>query len=381
MADEQWVGVLGDSAFAASIAQGLLEAGLAPRVVPPSLSEHVPVLVDARGDADPTPLVAALNAGHHVVATDPKLVAAHGPALVDVGSLRGCECLMSSALYPGIPLAEVMATTLLRGPRHSVAVVDGGGDNAALDVMQRTASTLEDACRRVGAGETSAVSDAARIAALASVLMGRQVDPASVVARDLAAVEQSDFHHLEQFGYQARMVNTIAVTDGRMDVSCLPTLLPRDHPLAGVRPNRCRALITHPSEPPLAIEGAATDQDSVIRRVIADVTEISTRRTVVPPPRTVVDLAMGRDDQVAVAGYVRLLTLDPGAAETQIADLLNGRGIDLVLAAPRRVPGSAEVVILTGPTTVGKTDAAVRAMADLQAVTSIPTRLYLLADV
>jgi homoserine dehydrogenase len=233
-------------------------------------------IVELMGGLEPahTYICTALQAGRQVITANKQLIAADGPQLARLGSLR-FEASVASA----IPIVETLADTLGADRIRSIMGILNGTTNSILAAMDGGASyadALADAQRR-GLAEADPSADvdahdpAAKLAILAMLAFRRRIDPSHIERVGIRGVDPAQVEAARRRGFVIKLIAAATTRDdATIEADVRPRLVPADAPIARV-PGAMNA-ITLDAEyaGSLVFEGPGAGPDAAASAVLAD---------------------------------------------------------------------------------------------------------------
>jgi hypothetical protein len=173
------------------------------------------------------------------------------PGLAGGGGLRalakkqGVDLLYEAAVAGAIPLVRALRESLTGERIHRVMGIVNGTTNFILTKMSEQGADYADAlaeAQSLGLAERDPTADvegydaAAKAAILAGVAFGYDVAGDEVMREGITAIRAVDIEFAERFGYTVKLLAVVERTgDDALSVRVHPALVPRSHPLAGVR--------------------------------------------------------------------------------------------------------------------------------------------------
>ena len=262
------VGILQDRSEAIAVQAGarLAVAGIAVRDPTSARAPHVPsnlLTSDAKGlVADPAVEVVvevigglspagelvrmALEAGKPVVTANKALLAsAEGVELRSLASERGVDLLYEASVAGAIPLVRALRESLTGERIRRVMGIVNGTTNFILTKMSEQGADFGEVlaeAQALGFAESDPTADvegfdaAAKAAILAGVAFGYDVADTEVLREGITGIRAVDVEVAERFGYVIKLLAVVERTDDdSLSVRVHPAMVPREHPLAGVR--------------------------------------------------------------------------------------------------------------------------------------------------
>ena len=222
----------------------LLTTDAAQLVVDPSID----VVVELIGGLEPTATLvrAALMAGKPVVTANKELLASpEGVGLRALAKEKGVDLLYEAAVAGAIPLIRALRESLTGERIHRVMGIVNGTTNFILTKMSEDGADYDDVlaeAQALGFAERDPTADvdgydaAAKAAILAGVAFGYDVAGADVMREGISGVRTVDVEFADRFGYVVKLLAIVERTgDDAVSVRVHPAMVPKTHPLAGVR--------------------------------------------------------------------------------------------------------------------------------------------------
>ncbi len=226
------------------VATELLSADAGALVADPS----VDVVVELIGGMVPAEELVrtALELGKPVVTANKELLASpEGVALRTVAKEHGVDLLYEAAVAGAIPLVRALRESLTGERIHRVMGIVNGTTNFILTKMSEQGADYAEAlaeAQALGLAERDPTADvegfdaAAKAAILAGVAFGYDVAGADVMREGISAIRAVDVQFAERFGYVVKLVAVVErAGEDAVSVRVHPAMVPKSHPLAGVR--------------------------------------------------------------------------------------------------------------------------------------------------
>jgi homoserine dehydrogenase len=210
--------------------------------------DDVEVVIEVIGGIEPARalLLDALERGASVVTANKALLAEDGPTLYDAARASNADLYFEASVAGAIPLLRPMRDSLAGDRIHRVLGIVNGTTNFVLSRMDETgagfAEALEEATA-LGYAEADPSADidgfdaAAKAAILASLAFHTRVTAADVHREGIADVTAADVASARRMDCVVKLlaIAEIAVDGRSVGVRVHPAMIPRSHPLAGVR--------------------------------------------------------------------------------------------------------------------------------------------------
>ena len=208
------------------------------------------LVVELMGGIEPAKalILRALKGGACVVTANKALIATEGAELHAAAQEAGVDLSYEAAVAGAIPLLRPLRESLAGDRIRRVLGIVNGTTNYILTQMDSTGASFADAlaeAQALGYAEADPTADvdgldaAAKAAILASIAFHTRVTLADVDVQGITAVSSEDVAAAHEMGYDIKLLaiaELIETADGPgVSVRVHPTLVPRTHPLAGVR--------------------------------------------------------------------------------------------------------------------------------------------------
>ncbi|MBR7836248.1 homoserine dehydrogenase [Actinospica durhamensis] len=208
----------------------------------------VDVVVEVIGGIEPARslILAAMENGASIVTANKALLAEHGAQLHAAAEKHGVDLYYEAAVAGAIPLLRPLRESLVGDKVKRVLGIVNGTTNFILDRMDSTGAGFDEAldeATELGYAEADPTADvegfdaAAKAAILASLAFHTKVTAADVYREGITQVSASDVASAREMGSVVKLLAICEVDEARESVTARvhPAMLPRTHPLAGVR--------------------------------------------------------------------------------------------------------------------------------------------------
>ena len=338
----------------------------------------VAIVVEAIGGTDPaTGLIeAALRAGKTVVTANKAVIAASGPRLSALAAEHGVRLYFEATVGAGLPIIGLLRDSLLGDRISALDCVINGTTNVILTQMRSAGVTYESAlddARRRGFAEADPSLDVDgwdavhKLVILAWLAFGVHVAPDDVDRRGIRDVAGADVGALAQLGYRVRLLaHAERAVGNAVHLRVRPTAVGPGHLLHDVDDADNAVIISSDLEGTMMLRGLGAGGSSTASAVVSDVvTAVRQRPTPVVGGTAPTVPAMLGDEDVEVAGYVRLRLSAEPEARALVLQALEDRGV--AVDAVVDLTGS-ELIVLNGVAPRAVHD---RALETLDTLTSV----------
>ncbi len=283
----------------------------------------VDIVVEVMGGLEPARslILRAIAAGKPVVTANKAVIARHGEEIAAAAAERGVYVLIEAAVGGGIPIIEPLKQSLGGNRIRRVSGIINGTTNYILSRMAAEgaayAEVLADA-QRLGYAEADPAADvqggdaADKIAILAGLAYGGPVPRAAIPAEGIDRLDARDVAYADRLGYVVKLlavaerVGEVAAAEAEqpLDVRVHPTLLPRQHPLAGVNGVNNAILVEGDPVGQVMFYGPGAGAGPTASAVVADILNIAGIRQVGG------EGAVGLDPLLAASSWRRCALVD-----------------------------------------------------------------------
>ena len=344
-------------------------------------------------------MLAAIQAGKHVVTANKALLALHGGEIFGAAAARGVDVAFEASVGGGIPILRSLREGLAANRILSLHGIMNGTTNYVLSEMEKTGEAFEVVLKRaqdLGYAEADPSFDvdgidaAHKLALLVGMAFGARLTFKEIPTEGIRGLTPVEIHAAEELGYRFKLLGIAkSRRDGpeeRIDARVHPTLIPADSLLAKVD-GAMNAIAVHgDAVGPTLFYGAGAGELPTASAVVSDLIEIAR------------EIRRGRSGRVAPLSYaagalrekplvplgdlhgryfLSFTAVDEPNVLAHIAGALGEHGISLesVLQKGRAdARGAVPVIVLTHPAREARVRAALEAIDALEDVTA-PARL------
>ncbi len=211
-----------------------------------SLIDAADVVIELTGGIEParTRILRALKAGKSVVSGNKALLAKHGVELQAAADQSGAQLSYEAAVAGAIPILRPLRDSLAGDRVTRVLGIMNGTTNYILDQMDTTGASFADAlaeAQKLGYAEADPTADveghdaASKAAIVASLAFHSDFTIDDVHTEGITSITADDVAAADADGYVIKLL-AICEREGEngANIRVNPTLIPRQHPLAGV---------------------------------------------------------------------------------------------------------------------------------------------------
>ena len=359
---------------------------------------EVDVVVEVIGGLEParTLILQAIQAGKSVVTANKAVIARHGQEIAEAAAKAGVYVLIEAAVGGGIPIIEPLKQSLGGNRINRVSGIINGTTNYILTRMAEEGVAydvvLSDA-KELGYAEADPAADvdgldaADKIAILASLAFGGSVDRSAIPTQGISQLEGVDVQYASQLGYGVKLLavaERMAETGEPLPLSLRvqPTLVPKDHPLAGVNGVNNAILVEGDPIGRVMFYGPGAGAGPTSSAVVADILNIAGIRKASEGASGQVDplLAAGSwrqcvlvdAGQIRQRHYVRFNTKDAPGVIGKIGECFGERGVSIQSIVQLNASSAgAEIIVITHEVKEQQMNDALRAIQALSEVSGL----------
>jgi homoserine dehydrogenase len=255
----------------------------------------VDIVVEVMGGLEPARslILRAIAAGKPVVTANKAVIARYGQEITAAAAAKGVYVLIEAAVGGGIPIIEPLKQSLGANRIQRVSGIINGTTNYILSRMAAEgaayAEVLADA-QRLGYAEADPAADvqggdaADKIAILSGLAYGGPIERAAIPTEGIDRLDARDVAYAAQLGYVVKLLAVAqhlgaANQEGSdcqlLDVRVHPTLLPNQHPLAGVHGVNNAILVEGDPVGQVMFYGPGAGAGPTASAVVADILNIA----------------------------------------------------------------------------------------------------------
>jgi homoserine dehydrogenase len=303
----------------------------------------VDIVIEVIGGIEPvrSVLLAAMKSGKSVVSANKALLAEDGATLHEAARENGTDLYYEAAVAGAIPLLRPLRESLAGDTVHRVLGIVNGTTNYILDRMDTSGAGFADAleeAQALGYAEPDPTADiegfdaAAKAAILAGLAFHTGVTAADVYREGITGVTAADIASARELGHVVKMLAICERRLGGVSVRAHPAMIPRSHPLAGVREAYNAVFVEAEAAGRLMFYGAGAGGVPTASAVLGDVVAVA---------RNLIAGTRGPDPST----YAKLRALPMGKARTRYHVALDVADKPGVLAAVAETYARHEVSI------------------------------------
>ena len=350
----------------------------------------VDVFVELMGGADgpaKAATEAALAAGKDVVTANKAMLALHGQALAEQAEAAGRTIRFEAAVAGGIPVVKALTEGLAGNEIQRVMGVMNGTCNYILTRMENAGlpyETVFEEANKLGYLEADPTLDVGgidaghKLALLASVAFGTQVDFAAMQIDGIERVSIEDIRQAADMGYRIKLLGVAQMTARGLETRMSPCLVPATSPLGSLENATNMVVLEGDAVGQIVLRGAGAGEGPTASAVMGDVMDIARglRLPVFGQPAATLRKAQAASARTPAPYYLRLNLQDKPGALAKVAAAMGEAGVSIDRMRQTQHEGTnAPVLIVTHKTTRDMLEAALAAFPATGVVADEPVSL------
>ncbi len=185
----------------------------------------------------------ALNAGKHVVTANKALLAHHGVELWALARKNNVCIAFEGSCAGGIPIVGALCGGLLGNRIDAIFGIVNGTCNYILSEMTTRGQSYAEALTQAQADglaeadptlDVAGIDSAHKIAILAALAFGRQVDFDAIPTSGIDSLDTMDIRFGQELGYVVKLLAIAQQQEDGLSLRVRPAFISKEHPLAWV---------------------------------------------------------------------------------------------------------------------------------------------------
>ena len=310
-------------------------------------------------------ILAALNAGKHVVTANKALLAKYGHEIFPLAAEKGLHVLFEAAVGGGIPIIRSLQEGLVGSTVESLSCIINGTCNYILSRMTQEGldfdTVLKDA-QRLGFAEADPTFDiegidsAHKTALLASLCSGHRVDFEKIHVTGISKITAQDIAIAKELGCSIKLLGIYNREGDRVDARVHPCFVPQDHLLSSVNRVLNAVYLKCDNLGETLQTGAGAGRMPTASAVVADL--VSLARSIDTGNRAALPMGWFNVEnsatlvpisETAARYYFRITSRDERGVLAKITGILaeNNISIETIIQKDVNDPGNVSIVVIT----------------------------------
>ncbi len=348
---------------------------------------EVNVVVEAMGGIEPAKslILAAIDAGKHVVTANKALLAEHGNEIFSAAQAKGVNVAFEAAVAGSIPIVKALREGLAANRVSSIAGIINGTCNFILSTMRDTGRSFDDVLKeaqRLGYAEADPTFDiegtdsAHKLMLLSAIAFGVPVDMSKVHIEGITHLEAKDIKFAEELGYRIKLLGITKYTDYGIELRVHPALVPTRRLLANVEGAMNAVVVKGDAAESSLYYGKGAGSEPTGSAVVADLIDIARTAEVAVSERPRMPTTTHNPKAKSFADfgdtvcsyYLRIPVEDKPGVLAEIARILADNKISIESLIQKEAPledASTEIILLTHSTREADIQRDIRTMQQL----------------
>ncbi len=306
----------------------------------PGTDLYVELIGGADGPAHAS-VLAAIEAGKHVVTANKALLARHGLDLARAAEDAGVSLNFEAAAAGGIPIIKTLREALAGNTVDRVYGILNGTCNYILSRMEQDGLSFADcltAAQHLGYAEADPTFDiegtdsAHKLALLTAIAFGTEIDTDSIYVEGISSITPADIEAAGELGYRIKLLGVANRTDSGIEQRVHPTMVPKSSAIARVDGVTNAVAVDSDFVGSLVLAGPGAGGDATASSVVSDIADIARgdRMGTFGRPASTLEPYRRAGMRLHEGGYyIRLSVFDRPGAFAAIAGRMAASGISL----------------------------------------------------
>ena len=334
-------------------------------------------------------VMAAIEAGKHVVTANKALLAVHGTEIFAAAHRKGVMVAFEASVAGGIPIIKALREGLTANRIEWIAGIINGTTNFILSQMREKNWSFQQAlemAQSLGYAEADPTFDiqgidaAHKASIMAAIAFGVRMPFKSAYVEGITQLQSQDIRFAEQLGYRIKLLGIAKQTLDGIELRIHPCLVPAKSIIANVEGAMNAVMVQADAVGTTLYYGKGAGSEPTASAVIADLVDITRLHTADPlnrvphlafQPQEMRDIPILSIDKVLTAFYLRLGVADQAGVLASVTGILAefNISIDAMLQQPsHNKEESTELIILTHQCIESQMNAALEKIQSLATV-------------
>ncbi len=284
---------------------------------------------------------AAIARGRHVVTANKALIAHHGVELARAAEAAGLVLAYEAAVAGGIPIVKALREGLAGNRISRITGILNGTCNHILTAMRKSGREFDEIlaeAQELGYAEADpsfdvdGVDAAHKLAILASLAFGREIDFPGVFIEGIRHVSALDISYADELGYRIKLLGIARMSEHGIEQRVHPCLVPLEASLAHVEEVLNAVSVEGDFVGLATFEGRGAGARAAASAVAADIVDIA-RGNRLPsfavPAASLAKAATAPMDRHRGAYYIRFTVQDRPGVIAAISAVMRDENISL----------------------------------------------------
>ncbi|MCT9929055.1 homoserine dehydrogenase [Planotetraspora sp. A-T 1434] len=358
--------------------------------------DDVDIVVEVIGGIEPARslILAAMSRGKSVVTANKALLAEDGATIHRAARENNADLYFEASVAGAIPLLRPLRESMAGDHVRRVLGIVNGTTNYILDKMDSSGASFGDAleeAQSLGYAEADPTADvegfdaAAKAAILAGIAFHSRVTAADVHREGITEITAADVASAKGMGYVIKLLAICARSDdGRsVGVRVHPAMIPRSHPLAGVREAYNAVFVEAESAGRLMFYGAGAGGAPTASAVLGDIVAVARNRlagTRGPEESTYADLKVHPIGDTVTRYHVSVDVADKPGVLARVADVFASHDVSIQTVRQEGRGDDAQLVLVTHRASDAALSATIEDLRELDIVRAVASVMRVEGD-
>jgi len=209
------------------------------------IDPEISIVIELLGGIEPATslMLKAMKHKKHVVTANKAAVAANYDLLVNTARDNGVEFRFEASVGGGIPVLNALTTVLGANQFEEILGIVNGTTNYILTQMTDFGLNYEEVLKTAqekGFAEADPTADvegidvANKLSILMSLVFNVRVAPEDIPTLGISKITKTEINEAKGKGCKIKLIASAKMINDKLEYSVKPTLIPNEHPLAGV---------------------------------------------------------------------------------------------------------------------------------------------------
>ena len=313
-----------------------------------------------------TVIRSALEKGKHVVTANKALLAHDGNELFGLAREKGLSLSYEASVGGGIPLIKSLREGLAGNRITTIFGILNGTANYILTRMTDEGLGFAEALKEaqaLGYAEADPTLDvegidtAHKLAIASAIAFGAPIQFDRVHVEGISKIDPVDIEYADEFGYRVKLLAIARNEDGRLEMRVHPTLVAKNHMLAGVKGAYNAVHIVGNAVGDVMLYGMGAGMMPTGSAVVSDLIDVARDILNGTParipalaflPERLQEITIKPVSDVSTSYYFRFMALDKPGVLSTISGVLGRHGISIAAVIQKgRHAASVPIVMVT----------------------------------
>ena len=385
-----------ESPRAVDLSAGVMTTDLEAIVTNPDID----IVVELIGGLEPARslILKAIANGKHIVTANKAVIARYGDEIYTAANQAGVYVLLEGAVAGGIPVIKPLKQSLRVNRLQSVIGIVNGTTNYILTKMAAEGLDFADVlaeAQQLGYAEADPSADvdggdaADKISILAAIAFGERVKREEISCEGIRQISATDITYAEDLNFVIKLLAIAKKEPGQsLQIRVHPTLVPQEHPLASINDVYNAILVEGEPLGQVMFFGPGAGKGATASAVVSDIVNLvgilksSNGSSRLDPLlscshqhyATLLPL-----EEITSRFYTRFLCQDVPGVIGYLGTCFGKHNVSLESVVQIGFQDKlAEIVVVTHDVKEGAFRKALKEIADLEAISSIPSMIRVL---